>query len=152
MIDPFIGKFTSEKIVTSEEVYQIGDEMYFVSPRLLRIGKAMPRKPVFVGAFLGRRKRGFFVPGIHLLDLLAKSKKTKKAFVNDKSAMIFLYGKNVLKQSIQKTENNPTKGDWVLVISKDECLGFGVMQPDGTLRNVFDLGDFLRRERSRMRR
>ena len=72
--------------------------------------------------------------------------------INDKSAMIFLYGKNILKQGIQKTENNPVKGDWVLVINKNECLGFGVVQPDGTVRNVFDLGDYLRRERSRIRR
>ena len=96
------------------------------------------------------RKRGFFVPGVHLLDLLAKSK-AKKAHVNDKTAMIFLYGKNILKQSIMKS-NGLAKGDWVLVMNNDECLGFGVVQPDGTVRNVFDIGDFLRRERTIKRR
>lgn len=147
MIEPFIQQFTDERIVNPNDVYELGEEVFSVTPNLFQIGKDLPRKPVFVGAFLGRRKKGYFVPGIHLLDLLAKSK-TKKVFVNNKAAMIFVYGKNVLKQSITKSERNPKQGDWVLVMSNDDCLGFGVVQPDGTVRNVFDIGDYLRRERS----
>ena len=76
MIDTFIEKFTKEKLVNSEDVYQLGDDMYLVPPKLFSLGKNLPRKPIFAGTFLGRRRRSFFVPGIHLLDLLSNSKKT----------------------------------------------------------------------------
>jgi ribosome biogenesis protein Nip4 len=146
MIPEFIEKFTDEEIVNDEHVYQLGEEWFLVPPRLFALGKSLPRQPVFVGSFLGRKKNNYLMPGVPLLDMLAASKKTKKVVVNDKSAWLFVCGKNILPASILSTENSPVVGDWVLVMQGKECIGFGEFQKD-VIKNVFDVGDFLRRER-----
>ncbi|MBI4144968.1 hypothetical protein HY493_02075 [Candidatus Woesearchaeota archaeon] len=146
MIWTFIDRFTDEEFIREDDAYQLGDEWYLVPQQLFKLGKDLPRQPVFVGAFLGRKRNDYVVPGVALLDLLARSRKTKKVFVTDKAAWLFVCKKNVITASITKTENDPQPGDWVLVMLNDECLGFGEFQKDD-VKNMFDIGDFLRRER-----
>jgi len=152
MMWDFIERFTNENLVDEESVFQLGEEWYSVPKSLFKLGKDLPRHPVFVGTFLGRKKNNYIVPGVALLDLLAASKKTKKVFVADKAGWLFVCGKNVLHSSVQNVENAPQKGDWVLVMQSEDCLGFGEVETElsdakGAIKNLFDIGDFLRRER-----
>lgn len=150
MMWEFVEKFTDEELLVEDDVFQLGEEWYLVPRSLFALGKDLPRHPVFVGLFLGRKKNNYLVPGVALLEKLAASRKTKKVFVNDKSAWLFVCGKNVLKESITKEEHAPQKDDWVLVMNNDKCLGFGVVE-EGVIKNLFDIGDFLRRERTTSR-
>jgi ribosome biogenesis protein Nip4 len=154
MITEFIARFTPESLIDEERVYQIGDEWFFVPAGLFAVGKNVPRKPVFAGTLLGKKKNNYLVPGVALLDLLAGSKNTKKVIVTDKAAWLFVCAKNLLHGSVVSSENAPQPNDWVLVMNNNECLGFGqLMTPlsdeKGAITNVFDIGDFLRRERAR---
>jgi len=152
----FIEKFTDEELIREDDVFQLGEEWYLVPRALFALGKDLPRHPVFVGTFLGRKKNNYLVPGVALLEKLAASKKAKKVVVNDKSAWLFVCGKNVLHSSIVSTENSPAVGDWALVLQGKECIGFGKIETalsdkNGAITNVFDIGDFLRRERTTTR-
>ena len=151
VIQEFIAQFTQQEILYADYVYQLGKEWYLVVPELLRMGKALPRQPVFVGQFLGRQTPAGFFPGVDVLRLLVKTD-APRIFVTDKSAWLFVCGKNVLQPSITKTQGKMIEGQLVLVMLNDECLGYGRVEKslagaDGVVKRVFDIGDFLRRER-----
>lgn len=152
MILEFIEQFTEDEILTDEDIYQLGEEWFYVEPELFLVGKDLPRKPVFVGTFLGKRKNDYLIPGVALLELLAKHKNTKKVFISDKAAWLFVCGKNVLQPSISRVEGTPEKDEMVLVMNGEDCLGIGKVESSladakSIVTHLFDIGDFLRRER-----
>jgi ribosome biogenesis protein Nip4 len=123
-------------------------EWFLISKELVSFGKKVDKLPVYSGIYLGTKKNDYFVPSTLLLDMLAKSKHVKKVFVNDKAAWLFTKKKNVIDKSIINTTNNPEPGDWVLVMAPtQDCIGFGEYTDKNVVRNLFDIGDFLRRER-----
>ena len=150
MIREFIEKFTKEEVIKDDDIYQLGTEWYRVPDALIGF-KNLPRTPVWVGQFLGRERNKYLVPGKALLDAIAPVA-TKRVMVSDKAAWLFVCGKDVLQQSIIRVDGNPKSGEWVLVMQGMACIGFGEVQgalADKTsiVKNLFDLGDFLRRER-----
>ena len=108
------------------------------------------------GVFLGKAKEGKFFPSFNLLGMLAK-KGANRIVVDKKSAWLFICGRDILGKSIGRVYGAGRKNTNVLVLNEfGECLGFGriVENLNGgagenqiVVRNVLDVGDFLRRER-----
>ncbi len=104
---------------------------------------------VYAGRLLGRTREEF-APGAGLLRELCKLEGPHKAWVNERVGWLFACGRDVFVDSITRKEGKLTEGSGFLVMMGDDCLGYGKVetrQGKTIIRNVFDVGDFLRRER-----
>ena len=105
---------------------------------------------VYAGNFLGKTKR-IFIPSLNLLEKFA-SKKTNKVYLDKKAAWLFVCGRDIFKQSIQQVEGVFKENKHFLVMHEERCIGYakvGKFRGDLILKNMFDIGDFLRRERKK---
>jgi ribosome biogenesis protein Nip4 len=75
--------------------------------------------------------------------------------VDEKTEWLFICGRDIFKQGVIRLQGSRRKGDYTLVLNRHrECLGFGKIlfdlsgEREGVvIKNIFDIGDFLRRER-----
>ena len=144
----FIAQFTKQNVIDEANVRRIGDDFYLVLPELAKTLITIRLPPLYAGMYLGRQSAKTAKPSLDLLQMLVKTD-AKKAWVNDKGAWMFVCRRPAIAASIVK--NEATQGELVLVLNEhDECLGYGVF--DGkNIKNYYDIGDFLRRERSAKR-
>jgi ribosome biogenesis protein Nip4 len=87
--------------------------------------------------------------------------KANKLVVDTKTAWLFICGRDIFKKGILRG-GNLKKGDYTLILNQqDECLGFGKIihnihdeldKKEVAVKNVLDIGDFLRREKRQPRR
>jgi ribosome biogenesis protein Nip4 len=104
---------------------------------------------VCAGRLLGRTRKNF-IPGAGLLRELGKIQGPNKVWVDERVGWLFVCGRDIFSQSILRSEGELAEGTFFLVMMGCDCLGYGVIQrSDGgiILKNLFDIGDFLRRER-----
>jgi ribosome biogenesis protein Nip4 len=108
----------------------------------------------YAGAYLGKVKNGKFFPSFNLLTMLAEGE-ANKIVVGKKAAWLFICGRDIFRKGILVARGSRKKGDHTLVLNEfGECLGFGriVCSLDGAaksevaVKNISDIGDFLRRE------
>lgn len=142
----FIAQFTQQKLFDETQIRKIGDDYYRVSPELNQTLKTIKLPPLVTGLYLGRQTAKTAKPSLDLLQMLAKAD-ARKVWLNEKGAWLFVCKRPALAASIVKTDAQ--QGQLVLVLTEhDECIGYGLY--DGkTVKNYYDIGDFLRRERSR---
>ena len=105
---------------------------------------------------MGKAKEGKFFPSFNLLGMLAK-KEANRIILDKKAAWLFICGRDILRKSIVRVQGPGKKDTNTLVFNEfGECLGFGriveklrdsVNDNGIVVRNVLDIGDFLRRER-----
>jgi ribosome biogenesis protein Nip4 len=110
----------------------------------------------YAGLFLGKAKKGKFFPSFNLLSMLAKEN-ANKVIIDKKAAWLYICGRDVLGKSILRFHGSGKKNTDVLVLNEfGECLGFGrivgrlsgeIENNEIAVRNISDVGDFLRRER-----
>jgi ribosome biogenesis protein Nip4 len=88
--------------------------------------------------------------------MIAKEKAANKVMVDEKSEWLFIVGRDLFKRGILKATGSKRRGAYSLVVNPHgECLGFGrvlsSLDENGkkqvAVRNISDVGDFLRRER-----
>jgi ribosome biogenesis protein Nip4 len=104
---------------------------------------------IYAGKLLGRT-RGEFIPSAGLLRELGRMQGPNKVWVDERVGWLFACGRDVFGESITKNEGELADGICFLVMMGDDCLGYGRVETrDGKMiiANIFDLGDFLRRER-----
>jgi ribosome biogenesis protein Nip4 len=111
----------------------------------------------YAGTYLGKVKQGVFFPSFNLLAMIAKRKEVNKVMVNERSEWLFIVGRDLFKQGILRASGSQRKGAYNLVVNQhDECLGFGRIirsldekekKQEVAVRNISDIGDFLRREK-----
>lgn len=105
-------------------------------------------KVVYNGFYLGQNKKWFY-PSSLLLQKLAKEEGTRKAYVDRDAAWLFVVGRDIFENNVQAFTENVKLGNYCLVMYGEDCLGYGRYETSGRLKvikNIFDLGDFLRRE------
>jgi ribosome biogenesis protein Nip4 len=149
-IQDFVGLFGTSISLDESLIVRRGNRYFLVSASLKRL---VSKDFFYAGTYLGKVKNGKFFPGFDLLSMLAK-KRPNKVVVNMKTEWLFICGRDVFKQGILKVMGSPRKGDHVLVVNRHgECLGFGRAVSDldeegggVAVKNVLDIGDFLRRE------
>jgi ribosome biogenesis protein Nip4 len=105
-------------------------------------------KLVYAGKYLGKMKKDF-LPSAGVLDEISRQK-ANKIFVDKKTAWLFVCRRDIFEKNIEKIEGKFEENELFLVIYGDYCLGYGKVdffEGDKILKNLFDIGDFLRRER-----
>jgi ribosome biogenesis protein Nip4 len=150
----FVSQFHVRLVIDPEAIVEKNGRFFLINDTL----RLLPNRDFFyAGAYLGKAKNGKFFPSFILLSMLAKEKESNRIVVDKKSAWLFICGRDILGRSIVRVHGQGKKGANTLVLNDfGECLGFGRIVgkvsgfSDGdelAIRNVSDIGDFLRRER-----
>jgi ribosome biogenesis protein Nip4 len=153
VIPDFASQFGVQIALNLDLMAEKNGRFYLVNPAL----KPLVREDFFsAGVYLGKAKEGKFFPSFYLLGVLAK-KEANRIIIDKKSAWLFICGRDILRKSIVRFQGQGKKDTNTLVFNEfGECLGFGriveklrdsVMCNEIVVRNVLDIGDFLRRER-----
>lgn len=149
----FAAQFGVQIALNQDLMVAKNGRFYIVNPIL----KSLVRQDFFyAGVYLGKAKEGKFFPSFNLLGMLAKNG-ANRIVLDRKAAWLFICGRDILGTSIVRVWGPGKKNTNTLVVNEfGECLGFGriVENLNGegggdqiVVRNVSDVGDFLRRER-----
>jgi ribosome biogenesis protein Nip4 len=150
----FMSQFHVGGVLNPDLIIEKNGRFFLVNKAL----KPLINRDIFyIGTYLGKAKEGKFFPSFVLLSLLAKEEQANRIVVDKKSAWLFICGRDVLAKSIVRVHGQAKKGTNTLVLNEfGDCLGFGRIlgKVSGlsfgneiAIRNVSDIGDFLRRER-----
>lgn len=131
----------------------VGEKFFLLNDTLKDISVKIRKKYYYAGVLLGELRNNVFLPSFPLISMIAE-KVENKIFVNDKTAWLFICGRDIFKEGITRVEGSTKKDDYTLILNKhSECLGFGVIKQNPqeaekgvVVKNILDLGDFLRRE------
>jgi ribosome biogenesis protein Nip4 len=141
----------TETSLNSDFIVEKGGRYFLLDEALLKIVR---KDFYYAGTYLGKVKNGKFFPSFNLLTMLAKGE-ANKIVLNKKAAWLFICGRDVFRQGIVAVRGSRKKGDHALVLNEfGECLGFGKIvgsldegaKTEVAVKNVSDIGDFLRRE------
>lgn len=153
VVDDFAEKLCSNFSVSKDKIINKNGKIFLVNKKLIKYSK---KNFFYAGLFLGKIKKGQIDPSLYLLSLLSKNK-ANKVIVDNKTAWQVIYGKNIYKNGILGFEGSFQKGDIVLILNNySDCLGLGKIERDLNkkskeneiiVKNLFDIGDFLRREK-----
>lgn len=151
VISDFAARFGAKVAFDETNIVKKGNRYFFLNDRLKGLVKV---DFFYAGIYLGKVKNGVFLPSFNLLRIIAEKGEANKVFVDERSAWLFICGRDIFKRGITRVEGSRRKGDYTLVLNKHgECLGFGVIrdldaaEKSVAVKNVLDVGDFLRRER-----
>jgi ribosome biogenesis protein Nip4 len=152
-IDEFASRFDARLSLDDKLIAEKQGRYFLLSEDL---EKLMTDAFFYAGVYLGKVKRNVFFPSFILLRMIAESE-ANKVTVNERTEWLFICGRDIFKQGIVKTTGSQERGAYVLIMNKHgECLGFGkllrstdeeVGKQKVIIRNVSDIGDFLRREK-----
>jgi len=104
---------------------------------------------VYTGIYLGRNKQRFLPSGV-LLQMLGGEEKTHKVYVGRETAWLFVVGKDVFDENIIDKTPGVHLGGYCLVMYGEHCIGYGRYETSGdriVVKNIYNIGDYLRRER-----
>ena len=135
MFKRFIKKFTDKEI----EYVKI-DSSYFLKNKKL---EKLNNHPSSFGLYLGKEEGNKFHPSLALLEIVAKGSKDK-VVVDEKREWLFLCGRDIFLDKKIKILGRGV--DFKLIQNeRDENLGIGKISK-ASIKNVFNRGDFLKRE------
>jgi len=139
--------FAKEFGITDVPPVTFLDGSYFI----VREQELLTYRPVFSGECIGHLRDDRFIPSADFLQDIGR--KAKYHIVASKEGTWHIIrGKDVLGKEIIK-HNNPPEGARVVILNEhDECLGYGTVVSSFStsgrvVKNLFDIGDLLRRER-----
>jgi ribosome biogenesis protein Nip4 len=147
----FIGRFHASVIFNKRLIVKKEDRYFLLNENLKKL---VTENFFYAGTYLGKIKNGRFFPSFSLLRMVAE-RKANKIIVDNKTAWLFICGRDIFKRGILKADGSRKKGDYTLVLNQHrECLGFGKIlssleeeRKGVVVKNVSDVGDFLRREK-----
>ncbi len=156
-INDFAAQFNARILLDKSHITKNRNRYYLLSKKLKQ---QAPKDFFFAGAYLGAVKGASFFPSFLLLTMIAESK-ANKIVIEKKTAWLFICGRDIFKKGILK-ENRLKKGDFTLILNEhNECLGFGKVLHNirkennvnkVVVKNILDIGDFLRREKRKSKR
>ena len=145
-VDEFTKKFTQEKV---SGVMQLKRNFYQASQEVMMTKEKIKTEPFAIGTFLGSIHP--FHPSAHLLDWLG-GRTERFVVLDNKSSWLFLCGRDVFPDSV--VQQTVSEGFALVKNERNEVLGYGEFTTTKnarnhkiSIKNVFDKGDFLRRER-----
>jgi ribosome biogenesis protein Nip4 len=150
-IDDFVSRFGTE-ISLDETLIVKKDSRYFLLDENLK--QLASNDFFYAGTYVGKVEDGKFFPSVSLLELIAR-KEANKVTVDKKTEWLFICGRDIFAQGIVKVVGSGKKDAYILILNLyGECLGFGriLCNLNGkrqglAIKNMLDIGDFLRRER-----
>ena len=148
----FVAKFGT-KIPLNTDFVVKKDGRYFLLNGILK--RFIRDDYYYAGTYLGKMKDGIFFPSFNLLAWIGR-RRANSVVIDRKASWLFICGRDIFRKSILSVNVSPGKNDYVLVLNEfKECLGFGRIVSslnaagkgaDPAVRNISDIGDFLRRE------
>ncbi|MBT8171349.1 hypothetical protein KJN74_00560 [Candidatus Bathyarchaeota archaeon] len=151
-INDFVLQFNAKIPLIEKNVIRRGNRYYESS---VKIQSSLPKGFFYTGTYLGTVKGTSFFPSFFLLEMISDTR-ANKLIVDKKTAWLFICGRDIFRKGILEGEQLK-KGDYALIMNqRNECLGFGKILlnlrglPDSNqvaVKNILDLGDFLRREK-----
>ncbi len=147
-LSAFASRFGGKIALNTEFVLERTQRYYLLNPALRRVTRG---NFYYAGLYLGKVKNGIFFPSFNFLNMLVPVA-ANKVVLERKAAWLFICGRDVFQKGIVKFIGSQRRGDYALVINEfGECIGFGAVtgySEEGkvAIRNVLDVGDFLRRE------
>ena len=149
----FAARFGGKIVFKTDFITEKDQRYYLLNPMLKKV---LQGNFYFAGLYLGKvGKKGGFFPSFNLLNMLVDAV-ANKIVVDQKAAWLFICGRDIFGSGVVKVMGSKRRGDAALVLNEyGECLGFGqIVEVSGSsaevaVRDVLDLGDFLRRERMR---
>jgi len=153
LISDFAHRFNVSLSIDEDLVMEKRNRYFLLNAGLKRL---VSRDFFYAGIYLGKVKNRIFFPSFTLLDMIAEKEKANKTIINRKAEWLFVCGRDLLKQGIIRITGSRVKGAHTLVLNEHgECLGFGKIMADfdrasehaAIVKNISDIGDFLRRER-----
>jgi len=147
----FASKFGAQVALNPEFIVEKAQRYYLLNPQLRKVACA---DFFYAGLYLGKAKNGVFFPSFNFLNMLIEMA-NNKVVLDQKAAWLFICGRDLFRKGILRVQGSQKKGDFTLVMNEfGECLGFGMIfggfegtkSDEVVVRNVLDLGDFLRRE------
>lgn len=145
----FIKQFTSEKVI-KEELVVLDNKYYLVNNQLKDFYSKIKLDPFYIGEYIGKQKGENFFPSLTLVKKIAKFAK-KTITLTNKGEWLFSCGRDIFSDSIEDSKGKPEPGSLVIIKNKYSYLGFGKVMKKITgkgavIKNILDIGDFLRRE------
>jgi ribosome biogenesis protein Nip4 len=157
-IKDFAAQFGGANIALDESIIVKKENRFFLLNKKLK--KQIQQDFFFAGVYLGKLRGSTFFPSFPLLTMMVEGR-TNKTVVDKKTAWLFICGRDIFKKGILQLKGTERKGEYTLILNEhDECLGFGKIlrsirkEKDANrvvVKNVLDIGDFLRREKRRIR-
>jgi ribosome biogenesis protein Nip4 len=151
-IEKFAFQLGAKISLNTDFVVEKSGRYFLLNKVLLKVAR---KDFYYAGTYLGKVKNRKFFPSFNLLSILAKGK-ANKIVVEKKTAWLFICGRDIFQKGILEIRGSQKKGDHTLVLNElGECLGFGkimsrlevtAVKTKVAVRNVSDIGDFLRRE------
>ncbi len=151
-INNFVRRFAA-KVNLDKNLVVKKQKRYFLLNENLK--QHVQRDFFYAGTYLGKVKKGIFFPSFNLLAMIAE-RKANKMVVDGKTEWLFVCGRDVFKRGIRQVIGSKRKGDYTLILNQHgECLGFGKIlcnideekSNEVVVKNISDIGDFLRREK-----
>jgi ribosome biogenesis protein Nip4 len=146
----FAYRFGSRVALNPEFMIEKSQRFYLLNPALRKVARS---DFFYSGLYLGKVKNGTFFPSFNFLNMVVPLG-ANKVILERKAAWLFICGRDIFRKGIIKLNGSKKRGDFTLVMNEfGECLGFGVVtgnfEEEGkvSVRNVLDIGDFLRREK-----
>lgn len=156
-INDFVTQFDTSISLDKNQIIKNGNRYYYLAKSLK---KNIPKNFFYAGQYLGTVKGDSLFPSFFLLRMITGTK-ANKVIIDKKTAWLFICGRDIFRKGILKG-SNLKKGNFALVLNENnECLGFGKLimnlrgVPDSkevAIKNILDLGDFLRREKDQSQR
>lgn len=149
-ITAFASQFKAKIALNADFVVKKENRYFLLNSNLKKFAQS---DFYYAGAYLGKVKNGIFFPSFNLLAMLARVE-ADRIIVEEKTAWLFICGRDVFRMGIVTVHGSLRKGDYALVLNEfGECLGFGKItcrlddeKATVALKNILDVGDFLRRE------
>jgi ribosome biogenesis protein Nip4 len=156
-IKDFAAQFGAN-IALDESLIVKKENRFFLLNKKLK--KQIQQDFFYAGVYLGKVRGSRFFPSFPLLTLMA-SGRANKTVVDKKTAWLFICGRDIFKKGVLQLKGTERKGEYTLILNEhNECLGFGKILLNinkeknanrVVVKNVLDIGDFLRRENQRSR-
>ena len=147
LLRKFLERIGSQFTFDEEDYHKINNKRFLV-PLELENKVVRKDKLVYAGSFLGKDRKDF-QPSSLLLKKLESEENLHRIHVNRDIAWLFVCGRDIFYDNITRFEGEFVVGNYFLVVFNGECLGYGrVWDFEGKLilKNIYDIGDFLRRE------
>ena len=155
-IKDFVGQFRASIALDKSLIVKKKNRYYLLNENLK---KQIQQDFFYAGIYLGKLKGSIFFPSFLLLTMMAESK-ANKIVVDKKTAWLFICERDIFKKGILVADGS-RKGDYTLILNEhNECLGFGKILRSirkehdvnkVVVKNILDIGDFLRREKQQSR-
>ena len=153
-ITDFVSRLGTSLELDENQIAEKQGRFYLVSRK---VKESVQGDFFYAGTYLGKIRQGVFFPSFNLLAMIAKRKEANKVMVNERSEWLFIVGRDLFKRGILKASGSQKKGAYTLIVNQQgESLGFGRImhsldekekKQEVAVRNISDIGDFLRREK-----